>query len=95
MNTSTQVGQIRNVSVLKQKPDGTPYVRFEIGVPRRSGGAIDFIDCVAWNKTAQKVSESGVGTKVAVTGSIYTSSVKEDGTSRKLTELSVTSVEFL
>lgn len=76
---------------------GTAVSRFTVAVNRRKkeDGA-DFINCVAFGKTAETISQYFTkGRQIAVTGSIRTGSYDaKDGTKRYTTDIFVESFEF-
>ncbi|GBR73966.1 single-stranded DNA-binding protein [Candidatus Termititenax aidoneus] len=95
MNVTTHRGEIRNIGALTQKADGTKYIRFEIGVPRRKYEGCDYIDVTAYEKTAEKIATVGVGTMVSVVGRLLVSTERlPDGTRRKNVEITAQEVEF-
>lgn len=57
----------------------------------------DFIDCVAWNTTAEVVCKYlHKGSQAAVTGSLQTRNFEDrNGNKKKVTEINVASVTFL
>ncbi|WP_343749070.1 single-stranded DNA-binding protein, partial [Selenomonas dianae] len=55
----------------------------------------DFISCVAWEKTAEVISQYvSKGQKIAVEGRIQTRSYEKDGRKNYVTEVVVQSMEF-
>jgi single-strand DNA-binding protein len=75
---------------------GTPVCKFTIAV-RRDKENSDFINCVAWNKSAELIANSFVkGSKIAVTGSIKTGSYDaKDGSKRFTTDVWIETFEFV
>ena len=57
----------------------------------------DFINCVAWKKTAEIVAQYfSKGSKIALTGSLQTRTYDaQDGSKRHITEVLVDGVEFI
>ena len=74
--------------------------KFTLAIDRRKSGdgnqQADFIQCVAWEKTAEVISQYCTkGKKIAVEGRIQTRSYDaNDGTKRYVTEVVVNSMEF-
>lgn len=77
---------------------GMAVSRFTVAVNRRKkeDGA-DFINCVAWGKTAETIAQYLTkGRQVAISGSIRTGSYDaQDGTKRYTTDVAVESFEFI
>lgn len=77
---------------------GMAVSRFTVAVNRRKkeDGA-DFINCVAWGKTAETISQYLTkGRQVAISGSIRTCRYDaQDGTKRYTTDVAVESFEFI
>jgi single-stranded DNA-binding protein len=95
MNLTAHKGEIRHIGKLKQKPDGTKYVRFELGVPRRRYDGCDYIDVTAYARTAEKVADLSEGTMISVVGKLFVSTeTLSDGTRRKNVEITAQEVEF-
>lgn len=77
---------------------GTAVSRFTVAVNRQfKKDETDFINCVAFGKTAETISQYFVkGQQIAVTGSIRTGSYEaQDGTKRYTTDVAVESFEFV
>lgn len=57
----------------------------------------DFVDCVAWNKTAEMISKFfHKGSRMGVMGDLQTRTYEDtNGVKRKVTEILVTNVEFI
>lgn len=72
MNRCIFVGRLTRSPELK---DGEhPYVRFGMAIDRKKEGA-DFINCVAFGKTAESLSKwCGKGTKIAIVSHVQTGS---------------------
>lgn len=77
---------------------GTAIARFTVAVTRQfKKDEADFINCVAFNKTAETISQYLTkGRQIALTGSIRTGSYDaKDGTKRYTTDVFVDSFEFV
>lgn len=102
MNSVNLLGRITHSLQLKKTDKGTLYCPFQIAVDRPVKPATDgtkpsdFIDCVAWNKTAESlVRYLGKGRKVAITGRLQTQRWKDsDGKDRKTVSVMVERFEF-
>ena len=74
INNIVLVGRTTKAIELKQNKNGTPYVQFTLAVNRpykgeQGGQQADFINCVAWNKTAETLSNYvSKGTMIGVEG---------------------------
>lgn len=77
---------------------GTAVSRFTVAVNRQfKKDETDFINCVAFGKTAETISQYFVkGQQIAVNGNIRTGSYEaQDGTKRYTTDVAVESFEFI
>lgn len=77
---------------------GTAVARFTVAVNRQfKKDETDFINCVAFGKTAETISQYFVkGQQIAVNGNIRTGSYEaQDGTKRYTTDVTVESFEFI
>ena len=85
---------------VKYTQSGKAIASFTLAIDRRRSGdgnqQADFISCVAWEKTAEIISQYvSKGQKIAVEGRIQTRSYDaNDGTKRYVTEVVVNSMEF-
>ena len=75
------------------------YASFTLAIDRRKSSdgnqQADFISCVAWEKTAEVISQYCTkGKKIAVEGRIQTRSYEKDGRKYYVTEVVVQSMEF-
>ena len=97
MNHFVGIGRDPNV---KYTQSGKAYASFTLAIDRRKSGdgnqQADFISCVAWEKTAEVISQyTEKGRKIAVEGRIQTRSYDgNDGNKRYVTEVVVQSMEF-
>lgn len=94
MNTVCLMGRLCSDIELKRTQSGTAVCSFTLAVER--GGKAqerqtDFIDCVAWQTTAEAMSKYlGKGRMVAVVGRIQTRNWEDrNGNKRKATEVVV------
>ena len=77
---------------------GTAVTRFTIAVNRQfKKDEADFINCVAWNKTAETIAQYFTkGRPIAIVGHMQTGSYDaQDGTKRYTTDVAVESFEFI
>lgn len=100
LNSTTLMGRLTADPERRQTPNNIPVTRFTLAVERNfsSGGErqTDFIDIVAWRKTAEFVSRYfHKGMQVAVQGSIQTRSYTDNqGIKRKAFEIVADNVYF-
>lgn len=100
MNNVSLIGRLTNTPELKITQSGTGYTRFSIAVDRRvkqgEEKQADFIDIVAWSKTAEFICKYFTkGKRIALNGSIRTGSyTAHDGTNKRTFEVWCDNVEF-
>ena len=100
MNHFVGIGRLTRDPEVRYTQSGKAYASFTLAIDRRRSGdgnqQADFISCVAWEKTAEVISQYCTkGKKIAVEGRIQTRSYDaKDGTKRYVTEIVVQSMEF-
>lgn len=100
MNHWVGIGRLTRDPEVRYTQSGKACARFTLAIDRRKSAdgnqQADFIPCVAWEKTAEVISQyTGKGRKIAVEGRIQTRSYDaKDGTKRYATEVVVQSMEF-
>lgn len=97
INSVVLMGRLTRNPELKQTDKGTLVCSFSVAVDNGYGEnkKTDFINCVAWNKTAEFVSKYFTkGQMIALAGRISTRTWDDNGTTRYATEVSVREVEF-
>lgn len=100
MNIVSLIGRLTAAPVMKTTQTGTEYVKFSIAVDRPvkkdEEKQADFINIVAWKKTAAFVCKYfSKGQRIAIIGSIRTGSYTDrDGNKRYTTEVYADNVEF-
>lgn len=100
MNHFVGIGRLVRDPNVKYTQGGKAYASFTLAIDRRKSEEgnpqADFISCVAWEKTAEVISQYCTkGKKIAVEGRIQTRSYDaNDGTKRYVTEVVVNSMEF-
>lgn len=100
MNQVCIVGRLTRTPELRMTQSGTSVCTFTVAVNRyvKDGeSAADFIDCVAWQRTAENLAKyMSKGKMVGVTGRIQTRAYEtKDGQRRKATEVVASHVLFL
>lgn len=103
MNKATLIGrmtadaELRRTPSSQKNPDGTSVCSFTLAVNRRGKDAgADFIDCVAWGKTAEFICKYfSKGQLMGIAGRIQTRTWEDkEGHKRKSTELFIEEVDF-
>lgn len=95
MNKVILIGNLTKDIELQSTKTGKLVTQFSIGV-RRDKEVSDFPNCVAWGKTAELLEKyCHKGSKIAVEGSLQTSSYEKNGEKRYKTIVYVSNVEFL
>ena len=97
MNNVSLIGRLTKDPELKTTQSGLPVCRFTVAVDRTySKDQTDFINCIAWRKTAEFISSYfSKGKRIALTGSIQTGSYTDkDGKTVYTTDINVNNVEF-
>lgn len=90
INKATLMGRLCASPELRATPTGTPVCNFSLAVDRRSKDeGADFIDCVAWGKTAEFLCRNfGKGQLLAMVGHIQTRNYEDKmGNKRKAVEV--------
>jgi len=97
MNTSILIGNMARNPELRYTNSGKAVCNFTVAVNKGFGkDEADFINCVAWEKTAENIANYlAKGKKVAVRGRIQVSSYDKDGEKRYKTEVVAQEVQFL
>ena len=101
MNTVVLIGRTTRDIELRRTGNGTAVASFTLAVNRdfktNDGQEADFIQCVAWKKTAELLEQYvHKGNRIAVNGSIRTRNYEDShGRTVYVTEVLVNHVEFL
>lgn len=99
MNKVILIGRLTKDPELRYAAgSGTAVTRFTIAVNRQfKKDEADFINCVAWNKTAETIAQYFTkGRPIAIVGHMQTGSYDaQDGTKRYTTDVAVESFEFI
>lgn len=99
MNTWVGIGRLVRDPEVRYTQSGKAVAYFTLAIDRRKSAdgnqQADFISCVAWEKTAEVISQYvSKGQKIAVEGRIQTRSYEKDGRKYYVTEVVVQSMEF-
>lgn len=102
INSIVLVGRTTKAIELKQNKNGTNYVQFTLAVNRpfkdeQGGQQADFIQCVAWNKTAETIAKYvPKGMMIGVEGRLQVRSYdNEAGVRQYISEVLVNKFTFL
>ena len=100
MNNWTGIGRLTKDVELGQAGENV-YARFTIAINRKYKNAdgeydADFINCVAWNKTAELIKKHfSKGSEIGVSGRIQTGSYEKEGTKVYTTDIVVENFTFI
>ena len=98
INNIILVGRTTKTIELKQNKNGTNYVQFILAVNRPyKDEQADFINCVAWNKTAETIAQYvSKGTMIGIEGRLQVRSYEnEAGVRQYISEVLVNRFTFL
>ena len=98
LNQVTLMGRLTRDPELKYTSTNKPVTSFRLAVQRDTNNDVaDFVDCVAWDKTAEMVSRYyRKGERMGVDGRIHTRNwVDSDGNNRSATEVVVDRAYFV
>ena len=95
MNIAILMGRMTRDPELKYTSGGKAYTTFALAVQKTKDEA-EFIDCVAWEKTAENIAEYfGRGNRILINGKIITSTYESNGEKRKSVKVQAFSFEFI
>lgn len=96
MNYVALIGRLTKDPEIKDFSTGKRNVRITLAV-QRYGDQVDFINCVAWEKTAELIAQyTKKGQRIAVQGNLNVRSYQtQNGETRWSTDVIVDRVEFL
>lgn len=101
MNNVVLVGRLTKDLELQKTMSGTSVVKFTLAVNRKykndGESTADFIRCIAWNKTAEIMTQYlSKGSQIGIVGRITTGSYRDSyGNAIYTTDVTVESFEFL
>lgn len=101
MNKANLIGRLTKEPELRLTANQKPYCNFTLAIDRKFKDAngqrqADFINCVAWNATAQFISKYfHKGSKIAICGSIQTRTYDKNGQKQYITEVFAEEAEFV
>ena len=89
------LGRMTRDPELRYTSGGKAYTNFTLAVQKTRDEA-EFIDCVAWEKTAETIAEYfRKGNRILIQGRLSVSSYEQNGEKRKSTKVQVFSFEFV
>ena len=101
MNCINLIGRLTKDPEVKLTQNGTKYIRFCVavdGIKDKEGNIpADFIDCIAWNKSAELIGKYFKrGSRIVINGRLHTTTFETDGgEKRKFCEVIVNSIDFI
>ena len=100
MNSCNFTGRLTKDPELKTTQNNKKYTRFCLavdGIKDKDGNkTADFVDCIAWNKTAEIIAQyARKGLKLGVSGRYHTTTYDKDGEKRKNVDIVVNEFDFL
>ena len=96
INTCTFTGRFTQDPEMKETANGKSYVRFGLAVAGWKKDTVNFLNCVAWGKTAEIIAKYCTkGNKVAVIASAESYAYEKDGVKKTGINFNVTNVEFM
>lgn len=95
MNSVNLIGRLTADPVLKQTTNKKSVCSFSLAVDRYKDD-VDFIDCVAWEKTAEAIADYLTrGRQIGITGELRTRTYKDKkGSTHKVVEVLVNNFTF-
>lgn len=95
INTCILEGRLTKDVELKKTQSNNSYCRLTIAVDRGADKGADFVNCVAWNKTAELICKYfAKGSPILVEGNIRTSSFESKNGKVFQTDVSIYKVHF-
>ena len=89
MNNATIIGNLTRDPEIRFTSTNKAVAKFAVAVKREHGDGVDYIDCVAWNRTAEQIAQFLKGDKVFVTGHLKLDSWEDKKTGEKRSKLLV------
>ena len=95
MNIAILMGRLTRDPELKYTTGGKAYANFTLAVQKTKDEA-EFIDCVAWEKTAENIAEYfGKGNRILIQGRLSVNSYEQNGEKRKFIRVLANTFEFI
>ena len=95
MNIAILMGRMTRDPELRYTSNGKAYTTFTLAVQKTKDEA-EFIDCVAWEKTAENIAEYfRKGNRILIQGRLNVSSYEQNGEKRKSVKVQAFNFEFI
>ena len=95
MNIVILMGRLTRDPELKYTSNGKAYTTFTLAVQKTKDEA-EFIDCVAWEKTAENIAEYfRKGNRILIQGRLSVNSYEQNGEKKKFTRVLANTFEFI
>ena len=95
MNIAILMGRLTRDPGLKYTTGGKAYANFTLAVQKTKDEA-EFIDCVAWEKTAENIAEYfRKDNRILIQGRLSVNSYEQNGEKRKFTRVLANSFKFV
>ena len=95
MNIAILMGRMTRDPELRYTSSGKAYTTFTLAVQKTKDEA-EFIDCVAWEKTAENIAEYfRKGNRILIQGRLSVNSYEQNGEKRKFTRVLANTFEFI
>ena len=95
MNLVVVSGRMTRDPELKYTSGGKAYTTFTLAV-QKTKDEVEFIDCVAWEKTAETIAEYfRKGNRILIQGRLNVSSYEQNGEKRKSVKVQAFNFEFI
>ena len=95
MNLVVVSGRMARDPELRYTSGGKAYTNFTLAVQKTKDEA-EFIDCVAWEKTAETIAEYfRKGNRILIQGRLSVNSYEQNGEKRKFTRVLANTFEFI
>ena len=95
MNIVILMGRMTRDPELKYTTGGKAYANFTLAVQKTRDEA-EFIDCVAWEKTAENIAEYfRKGNRILIQGRLSVNSYEQNGEKRKFIRVLANNFEFI
>lgn len=97
INNVTLVGRLTRDPEIKYTQSGKAVAKFSLAVGRMKKEETDFINCIAWEKTAEVIGEyCRKGSKVGIVGKIQTGSYENEEKKKIYTfDVLIREIQFL
>ena len=95
MNIAILMGRMTRDPELRYTSNGKAYTTFTLAVQKTRDEA-EFIDCVAWEKTAENIAEYfRKGNRILIQGRLNVSTYESNGEKRKSVKVQAFNFEFI